>query len=169
MVDEVAQAQPDRTGQTIIALTGDDDEYRAVRKQAMDSAAKHGHSLILYDWDAPTFLGSPLPTWWSGEGSEELFSGRLDQTQLRAAGRAIIADQVAEAQALGIEAGGWLPAEHGPGALAAYALEQGASTIFVSSALQDVGGLDGLLHGTDQAAALDRATPACTVVVVDRR
>lgn len=151
---------------TIIAVTGDSEHDVAVRQKAIELATARGSALILYDWDAPTFLGAPLPTWWSGEGSEGLFSHRLDQTKLRAAGRASIADQVAEAETHGIEAFGWLPSEHGPGALAAYALEQSASTVVVSAALREVGGLDGLLHGADQVAALDASTPSCVVVVV---
>jgi hypothetical protein len=154
-------------GSTIIAVTGDADRHAAVRRKAIDLAAVGGSALILYDWEAPTFLGAPLPTWWSGEGSEDLFSHRLDQTKLRAAGRVSIADQVAEAEALGIKAFGWLPSEHGPGALAVYAVEQGASTVVISSALREVGGLDALLHGADQVAAPDEATPSCVVVVVE--
>jgi hypothetical protein len=160
-------AEPRPGGSTIIAVTGDGDRHAAVRRKAIDLAAAAGAALVLYDWEAPTFLGAPLPTWWSGEGSEDLFSHRLDQTKLRAAGRAPIADQVAEAEAQGIRAFGWLPSEHGPGALAAYAKEQGASTIVVSAALREVGGLDALLHGADQVAALDEATPSCAVVVVE--
>ncbi len=105
---------PARHGAPIIVVTGDDDRYAMARRKSMDLAAADGHPLILYDWDAPSFFGSPLPTWWSGEGSEDLFSRRLDQAKLRTAGRAKIADQVAEAEALGIAAYGWLPSEHGP-------------------------------------------------------
>jgi hypothetical protein len=152
---------------SIIAVTGDGERHAAVRLKAIELAARDSSALILYDWEAPTYLGDPLPTWWSAEGSEDLFSHRLDQTKLRAAGRGSIADQVAEAEAHGISASGWLPSEHGPGALAAYALEQGASTIVISAALQEVGGLDALLHGTDQVTALDEATPSCVVVVVE--
>jgi hypothetical protein len=36
-----------------------------------------------------------------------------------------------------------------------------------SSALREVGGLDALLHGADQVAGLDEATPSCAVVVVE--
>jgi hypothetical protein len=151
----------------IIVVTGDDDRYAVARRKAMDLAAAEGQPLILYDWDAPSFFGSPLPTWWSGEGSEDLFSRRLDQAKLRTAGRATIADQVAEAEARGIAASGWLPSEHGPTPLAAYAHEQGAATVVVPSAFEEVGGLDALLHGSIQAGALDASTPACVVVVVD--
>lgn len=156
--------QPERG--TVIAVIGDDDRYKPVRRKAADLAAAAEHALILYDWDAPTLFGSPLPTWWSGEGSEGMFSRRLDETHLRAAGRAGVADQVAEARAGGIEAFGWLPSEHGPSALAAYAREQGAGTIVVSAELEDVRGLEALLDGTSEPAdALAAATPAKVVVI----
>ena len=157
-------ANTDRPSGTMIAVTGDDDRFAPARRKAMELAGVGGQALILYDWDAPTLFGDPLPTWWSAEGAEGLFSRRLDQVQLRAAGRATIADQVAEAGALGIEAFGWLPSDHGPSALATYALEQGVSTIVVSAALQDVGGLDALLNGNDQADALAAQTPAKVII-----
>ena len=151
----------------IIVVTGDDDRYETARRRAMSLAGSGTNVLILYDWDAPTLFGDPLPTWWSGEGSEDLFSRRLDQTRLRAAGRAAIADQVAEAESAGVRAFGWLPSDHGPKALADYAREQGASTIVVPGALEEVKGLDVLLNGTGQPAlTLDAATRA-TVIVAD--
>jgi hypothetical protein len=104
----------------------------------MRRASSSGQILILYDMDAPTFLGSPLPTWWSGEGSEDLFSRRLDQVRLRAAGRAPIADQVAEAEAKGLKAFGWLPSQHGSGPISDYAREQGATTIVVPAGQPDL-------------------------------
>ncbi len=154
-------------GGVVVVVTGDDDRYSTARQRAMSLARPGGDVVILYDWDAPTLFGDPLPTWWSGEGSEDLFSRRLDQTRLRAAGRATIADQVAEAEAAGLTAFGWLPSEHGPKALAEYAREQGASTIVIPGALEEVKGLDVLLNGTDQPAqAVDAATRA-TVIVAD--
>ena len=69
---------------------------------------------------------------------------------------------------LGIEAFGWLPSDHGPSPLAAYAREQGASIIVVSASLEAASGLDVLLNGTAQpAAALDAETPARVVIVPD--
>ena len=125
----------------VLAVTGDDDRYAHARRHAMTVAADSGRILLLYDIDAPTFLGDPLPTWWSGEGSEGQFSRRLDQVNLRAAGRAAIADQVAEAEARGIAAFGWLPAQHGEGPLSEYAKEQGATTIVVPAGMPDIDGL----------------------------
>ena len=151
---------------TVIAVTGDDDRYESARRKAVDLAGAAQHALILYDWDAPTLFGDPLPTWWSGEGSEGMFSRRLDENHLRAAGRAGVADQVAEARQGGLEAFGWLPSEHGPGALATYAREQRASTIVVPAALTEVGGLEALLNGTTQPAeTLSTETPARVVIV----
>jgi hypothetical protein len=153
---------------TIIAVTGDDDRYASARRRAVSLAGSGRAVVILYDWDAPTLFGDPLPTWWSGEGSEDLFSRRLDQVRLRAAGRATIANQVAEAEAAGVKAFGWLPSEHGPKALAAYAREQGASRIVIPAALEEVKGLDVLLGGTDRPAqALDAETRAQVIVVDD--
>jgi hypothetical protein len=122
-------------------VTGDDDRYAHAREHAMKVARSSSRVLLLYDIDAPTFLGDPLPTWWSGEGSEGQFSRRLDQVNLRAAGRATIADQVAEAEALGIAAYAWLPSEHGARPLAEYATEQGATTIVVPAGMPDIEGL----------------------------
>lgn len=161
----MSKEQGARAG-VIIAITGDDDRFAAARRRAM-SLAGAGDILILYDWDAPTLFGDPLPTWWSGEGSEGLFSRRLDQTRLRAAGRATIADQVAEADTAGVTAYGWLPSDHGPKALADYAREQGAATIVVPGALEEVNGLDVLLNGTGQPAHTLDAETRATVIVAD--
>jgi hypothetical protein len=125
----------------IVAVTGDDDRYAQTRRHAIQVASDSGRILLLYDIDAPTFLGDPLPTWWSGDGSEGQFSRRLDQVNLRAAGRATIADQLAEAEALGVAAFGWLPSQHGEGPLSEYAKEQGATTIVVPAGMPDIDGL----------------------------
>lgn len=122
----------------VVAVTGDDDRFAHTRQHAIQLASDSGRILLLYDIDAPTFLGDPLPTWWSGEGSEGEFSRRLDQVNLRAAGRATIADQLAEAEALGVAAYGWLPSKHGASPLAEYAGEQGATTIVVPGGMPDI-------------------------------
>jgi hypothetical protein len=155
-----------RTG-TVIVVTGDDDRYASARRKATELARAGQQDLILYDWDAPTLFGDPLPTWWSGEGSEGLFSRRLDETHLRAAGRANIADQVAEARSTGVQTFGWLPSEHGPNALATYGSEQLAETIVVSAALKEVAGLEALLDGTTQPADTISAKSPARVMVVE--
>jgi hypothetical protein len=128
----------------------------------MKRASSGGQILILYDLDAPTLLGDPLPTWWSGEGSEDLFSRRLDQIRLRAAGRATIADQVTEAESLGIKAFGWLPSRKGSSPLSEYAREQGVTTVVVPADLNDLEGLQALGAGD----AGTTAQPGFTLIVV---
>jgi len=153
---------PGRDLGVLLATTGDDDRYRHTRNEAMKRASSSGQILILYDLDAPTLLGDPLPTWWSGEGSEDLFSRRLDQIRLRAAGRATIADQVGEAEAKGIMAFGWLPSRKGSSPLSEYAHEQGVTTVVVPADLNDLEGLQAL--GADEAGTT--AQPGFTVIVV---
>ena len=90
----------------------------AALRRATELAAKRGEPLILYDWDAPSLLSEPLPTWWSSEGWDQQFPDRLDADQLETAGRGAIAAQVTQARESGVEAFGWLPSDHGPRALA---------------------------------------------------
>ncbi len=150
----------------VVAVTADDDRFRATRLEAQRLAAVSKATLLLYDWDAPTLFGDPLPTWWSGEGSEDLFGRRLDATQLKAAGRAPIARQVREAENAGITAGGWLPSSHGPDELARYAREQSAEAVVVPADLAEVQGLEALLDGTGHPVDALAEQVAARVVVV---
>src|SRR3954453_9438353 len=83
--------------QTIIAVTGEDDRYRAVRSRATALAAGGHGTVILYGLDAGGLFSSPGPTEWSGEGEEELIDreagprDRLDPDELDTAGRASVA------------------------------------------------------------------------------
>ena len=125
-------------------MTADDDRYPETRDAAMKIAADDGAKLLLYDWDAATVLGDPLPSWWSGDGTAEDVPSELDEAALKAAGRGAIADQVAEARAKGIDAAAWLPSTPGAEALAEYAREHGATTIVLPEDLQASGGLERL-------------------------
>ena len=60
---EPRQPTPDRP--VVVAVTADDDRYAQTRAAAMQIAAEDGAKLLLYDWDAATVLGDPLPSWWS--------------------------------------------------------------------------------------------------------
>ena len=53
--------------QTIVAVTGEDDRYDAIRTRASEIAAGAGGTVILYDIDAAGVFASPVPTEWSGE------------------------------------------------------------------------------------------------------
>ena len=116
---------------TVIAVTGEDDRYEPIRRAAIERARAERASLILYDIDAPSGpLESPLPTQWSAEGTEEEVGDRLGPEELEAAGRQVIARQVEEARAQGLDAWGWLPSDGGRDALVEYAAGEPAAQIF---------------------------------------
>jgi hypothetical protein len=117
-----------------VAVTTADDTHAAVRKRAGHLARSAGSTLILWAADASLSpLESPLPTGWSGDGEAEQFGDRLGPSDLEASGHELLARQVGELRADGIDAWGWLPdsadAEH----LATYAAEQGATLVLVST------------------------------------
>ena len=137
---------------TIVAVTGEDDRYAAVRSRATALAAGGNGTVILYDIDAAGPFASPVPTAWSGEGEGELLEDespgdRLDAEALDTAGRAQIARQVRAMRAMGVDAWGWLPTSADPEALTDYAGRQGADLVLVPG---DV----------DAGEAADPASPA---------
>jgi hypothetical protein len=115
---------------TVIAVTGEDDRFAAIRRTAIDRAHTEHATLILYDMDAvESPLESPLPTDWSAEGTEEDVGDRLGPEELAAAGREPIARQVEEARKAGVDAWGWLPSDKGKDALVEYASRQPGAQI----------------------------------------
>jgi hypothetical protein len=125
------------TPRIIVAVTGEDDRYSAVRSRATALAAGGNGTVILYDLDAGGLFASPVPTAWSGEGERELTDeeagprDRLDADELDTAGRATVADQVRQLRSMGVDAWGWLPTSKDAGNLVAYAERQGASLVLV--------------------------------------
>jgi len=151
---------------TVIAVTSDDDRYADVRRTAMDLAVGEDARLILYDWDAATVLGDPLPSAWSAEGTEDAVPSELDASDLEAAGREPLIRQLREAEARGIQATAWLPSSPGPEALAAYARDHQATTIVVARELHASGDLERLVSaGSDPVDALRQDAPARVIVV----
>jgi hypothetical protein len=128
----------------VLAVTTDDDRYAATRGEAIRLAAEQNGRLILYDWDAATVLGDPLPSNWSAEGAAEDVPSELDEKELEAAGRAAIAAQVAEGRRAGVATTGWLPSKPGAEALSEYAREHGVRTIVVPRDLEAAGELERL-------------------------
>jgi hypothetical protein len=127
--------------QTIVAVTGEDDRYDAIRSRASALAAGGQATVILYDIDAAGMFASPVPTEWSGEGQKELVEDeasqdRLDADALETAGRGPIAAQVRSLRSVGIDAWGWLPTKKDAADLAAYAERQGASVVLVPKDLE---------------------------------
>ena len=155
-----------KTRSVVLAVTADDDRYAATRAEAVRLATEQGGRLILYDWDAATVLGDPLPSNWSADGTAEDTPTELDEAALEAAGRAPIATQVAEARRAGVDTTAWLPSEPGPGALATYAREHDVSTIVVPSDLEAAGELERLATATADPAEGVREEANARVVLV---
>ena len=143
--------------QTIVAVTGEDDRYDAIRSRASALAAGGRGTVILYDIDAAGVFASPVPTEWSGEGQKELVDDeavhdRLDADALEAAGRGAIASQVRSLRSIGVDAWGWLPTKKDAADLAAYAERQGATVVLVPKDLEQPGLVDRVVgnEGTQQ-------------------
>lgn len=146
--------------QTIVAVTGEDDRYNAIRTRASALAAGGRGTVILYDIDAAGMFASPVPTEWSGEGQKELVDDeaardRLDADALETAGRGAIANQVRSLRSIGVDAWGWLPTKKDAADLAAYAERQGASVVLVPKDLEQPSLVDRVVgnEGTQQANA----------------
>ena len=157
------------SNQTIVAVTGDDDRYAAIRSRATAMAAGGRATVILYDLDAGGLFASPVPTEWSGEGERELTdqeagpADRLDADELATAGRGAVADQVRELRTVGIDAWGWLPTSKDAKDLAAYAERQGATLVLVPSGFERPRVVDSITGGNEQAAIRRSTIPFETV------
>jgi hypothetical protein len=149
---------------TIVAITGEEEHFRAVRDRAGEIAADEHAGVILYDLDAAEVFASPMPTEWSGEGTEKLYPERLSPDDLEAAGRPSIASQVRELRARGVDAWAWLPDSAGGEDLAEYAERQGADLILVPEELESPGLLERL-----QGAGVDATRESTGIPVVTIR
>jgi hypothetical protein len=151
------------TPTTIVAVTGEDDRFRAVRSRAGAMAAAGRGTVILYDLDAAGRFASPVPTGWSGEGQEELVADeagprdRLDPAALETAGRSSVAAQVRSLRSVGVDAWGWLPTSRDAADLAAYAERQGASVVLVPPDLEHPSLLDRVVGREGAAEAAERS------------
>jgi hypothetical protein len=133
---------------TILAYTAEDGRLDAVRQAALDLARRDGSRLILYDVDAAGIFQKPLPTNWSGQGSEREFGDVLGPADLERAGRHAIASQVVEARAAGVDAWAWLPGALGARDLAEYVGRVGADLIVIPAEMGHPGGpLEDLVRG----------------------
>ena len=138
-------------GNIVVAYTSGDDQHPAVRLTAIQHARDHGCAVVLYAADAASVWSEPMPNQWASEGEEHRFGDRLNPDDLDFLGRSPMADQVREARAGGVEAYGWLPKDHGPRALAEYAMQQRAHLVFVPDALETIDELSSTLAGAPDA------------------
>ena len=148
--DAATEVPPTRRA-TVLAYTTEDDQHAAVRLAAVQHAREHECTVILYAADAASAFSEPMPNQWASEDEDKQFGDRLTTADLEFLGRQVIADQVREAQAGGIDAFGWLPKDHGPAALAEYARQQGVHRVFVPDALEAVDELSSILAGEGDA------------------
>jgi hypothetical protein len=153
-------------GPVVLVVTAEDDRYAVARAEATRLASEGSGRMILYDWDAATVLGDPLPSNWSAEGAADDLPGELDEKDLEIAGRAPIAGQIAEARDAGVQATAWLPSEPGPEALVKYAREHGVSTIVVPQELETAGELERLTTAAADPAKGIRERADARVVLV---
>jgi hypothetical protein len=135
----------------VVAYTTGDDGHLAVRLAAIRHARDHGCAVILYAADAASVWSEPMPNQWASEGEDKRFGDRLSADDLDFLGRSSMATQVREARAGGVQAYGWLPKDHGPRALADYAIDQGAHRVFVPEELEAMDELSSTLAGAPGA------------------
>jgi hypothetical protein len=128
----------------IIAYVGDGERYKPVEDVATATAKRSAAQLILYDADAASRWTSPVPNWWSGEGSADLLGNRLTPEQLESLGRKDFAAVVRLARVEGVDAYAWLPSARGAKDLATYAAKVGADLLILPADLEDIGLFDRL-------------------------
>ncbi len=159
---------PESGAPVVVAVTTDDDRYPRTRQIALELARHAEARLVLYDWDAATILGDPLPTTWSADGPDHQAPSELDVDALEAAGRDAIAGQVAEARQQGVEAAAWLPSEPGADALGAFAAEHGATAVVLPEDLAAKRHLERFREGVMDPVAAIRSRSRARIVVVPR-
>ncbi|MFN0146440.1 MAG: hypothetical protein ACKVT1_08025 [Dehalococcoidia bacterium] len=152
------------TPMCIIAYIGEGEQYDAVVDAAMEAATGAEARLIIYDADAGSRFGSPLPTFWSGDTDAASQPHILSAQQLEAAGRADMAGRVSVACARGIDAAGWLPQSRGAKDFAKYAQEQQADLLVIPSDLEHTGVWHRLV-GVPTAEGIVNETPVPVVTV----
>lgn len=145
----------------VIAYVTGDDAHADVRRVAAEHARQHGCSLILFVADAASLWSEPMPNQWGSEGEGDRFGSRLGPDDLEALGRSDVRAQVIESRGLDVRAFAWLPKDHGAGALAQYAVEQGAHLIIVPDELESIDELSSLLAGA--TASKELASPGIEV------
>jgi hypothetical protein len=154
-------------GPAVIAYVTEDDAHAEVRQAAAAHAREHGCVVILYDAEAPSTWSEPMPNQWGSEGEADRFGNRLTADDLEFLGRGGLARQVRQTEA-GIRVGAWLPKAHGPGALADYAIEQGAHTVFVPADLQVTDELSSKLAG-EPSSTTELRKPGIKLEIVRRQ
>jgi nucleotide-binding universal stress UspA family protein len=146
----------DERTRCFVVCTDETGRYDASVAKALDRAAGEGAKVILYDVSAPgSAFSDPRPNAWAGEGEREVYDHPLDPVALEKLGRHLLARQVQQARARGVDAYGWLPDKPGGDTLTAYAAQQQADLVILPEDLAQQDLADYFAPG--------RATPGLTV------
>jgi nucleotide-binding universal stress UspA family protein len=154
----------------LVAYVSEDEELDHVRDAALE-IGRRGAKVILYDRDSASAFADPMPNQWGSQAEGAQFGDPLSDQELVKLGREPFARKVAAARQAGVDAWGWLAADHGTDALVTYARDHGADLILLPADLQDPG-LTERLKGETVSKAVDEAEettagPAVILVAPD--
>ena len=109
-----------RVGPAAVVLAATDDgldpAYQATRQAAFAVAAREGARVVLFDRSPELYLVDPYER---ARGNGGPRSSLLSQRTASRVGRAYLAEQLTEAERLGLDGAAWVARGHGPSALAA--------------------------------------------------
>jgi hypothetical protein len=167
---EDIDAGPKGTPRLVVAFVDEHDDFAHVWAAAMELAKRSNARIVFYDRDAASSWGDPLPTWWSAAGERAQYGDPLSQAELSKLGFGELARKVAAARAEGVDAWGWLPAQHGTNHVVDYARRHGADAVLLPAELDEPGLVDRLRRQTvDQALqTAEDATGSPAILLVDR-
>jgi hypothetical protein len=149
----------------IAAFVDEAGAYDHVTRAGIDLAREHGAGLILYDSTSASAFREPVASELSAEGVGEDVPPLLSPEELETQGHHALAEQVARARTVGVDAWGRLASEHGAGAFLEFAETQGADLLLVPAELDDPGIVERLRGETLEEA---RSGAAARVLAVDR-
>ena len=154
----------------LVAYVSEDEELDHVRDAALE-IGRRGAKVILYDRDSASAFADPMPNQWGSQAEGAQFGDPLSDQELVKLGREPFARKVAAARQAGVDAWGWLAADHGTDALVTYARDHGADLILLPADLEDPG-LTERLKGETVSKAVDEAEettagPAVVLVAPD--
>ena len=166
----MSDRQPDDAvagARLLVAYVSEDDELDHVRDAAVEIGGKGGAKVILYDRDSASAFSDPMPNQWGSQAEGAQFGDPLSDQELVKLGREPLARKVAAAREAGVDAWGWLAADHGTEALVAYARDHGADLILLPADLEDPG-LGERLKGETVDSAVEEVeeTPTALAVVL---
>ena len=149
----------------LVAYVSEDDELDHVRDAAVEIGDRGGAKVILYNRDSASAFADPMPNQWGSQAEGAQFGDPLSDQELVKLGREPFARKVAAAREAGVDAWGWLAADHGTDALVEYARRHGADLILLPADLEDPG-LGERLKGETVDKAVEEASETAAGLAV---